>query len=460
MNKRIIVLSIFVFAFLNFGINKIEAATDAALFFDQTSVSVSADQKFTLVAKVNPGTNEVGAVELDINFDKNILRLDSIEKSDSFNMILSGPKADNEKGTGFIDVGLLSSPATYITTTSDVAVFAFTALASTKNSLISFANTSNVSSHGEFVLASKTGAQVKINSINSGDSVSPVISEFSIPAESSSLKVPISAFIASDNNRVVGYMITESADTPLAGDLDWMKNAPTEYVFSTGGSKTLYAWTKDEAGNISDGFSKDIKITAEKETIQESEVVISNGVPFGKLSSDTTGTNLSVITDKEAVCRFSTNVDISYDLMSETFSSTGETVHSSPVDGLFSGEKYKYYVKCKDSAGNINAKDYIISFSVKNKDLPKNEEVKIQRKIINSQSKISRGQVLVQKGKRFSLNGDVLLYFSKDGEGYGTSSSGKFIVSYRVDKPSGKYNWYALDVKTGKKSNINSYMIK
>ena len=52
--------------------------------------------------------------------------------------------------------------------------------------------------------------------------------------------------------------------------------------------------------------------------------------------------------------------------MPNTFSNTGTITHQTLVAGLANGNTYNYYVRCKDSAGNVNSSDYTISFSVAN----------------------------------------------------------------------------------------------
>ena len=74
--------------------------------------------------------------------------------------------------------------------------------------------------------------------------------------------------------------------------------------------------------------------------------------------------------------------------------------------------------------------------------------------------------IFTQRGKKFSKNNYVLLYFSKPGGGYyapsriRTSASGAFAISSRITKPVGKYSWYALDVATGKKSKTKTYKVR
>lgn len=466
MVKRLIIKSLSLIVIANFllaiGANDSRAALDATLLFNQSSVSVTTGQTVTLIARVNPGTNEVGAVELDVTFNQAVLRLDSITRSDAFNMTLGGPTMNNTNGTGAIDVGLLTNPATYVTATSDVATFVFTALATATNSPVAFAGTSNASAHGEYVVATRTGAQVTVTSSGGGDSTAPTVTAFVIPATATSLTVPITTFTATDGTGVTGYRITESSSAPSSG---WSSSAPTSYTFSSAGSKTLYAWARDAAGNVSTSLNDTVVITLPEEPAPAPEVIISNGVPTGKLPKDTTSVTLSVITDKNATCKFSEDDGFSFDESGITFTTTGETTHYYTVDGVREGRGYEYYVKCRDGEGVTNSGDYKISFSIKEKSSSKEEE-KTKRKISNSKSKISRGETLVQSGKRFTKNSEVLLYFSKPGGGYysptkiKTSSTGKFQVSYRVNKPAGKYSWYAVDSSTGRKSKVKNYTVK
>lgn len=94
----------------------------------------------------------------------------------------------------------------------------------------------------------------------SDDDTAPVVTAFVIPSTSDSLAIPITTFTATDNVAVTKYKITESATPPLAGALGWTTTAPTTYTFTTDGNKTLYAWAKDAAGNISDSLNDSVVV--------------------------------------------------------------------------------------------------------------------------------------------------------------------------------------------------------
>ena len=117
-----------------------------------------------------------------------------------------------------------------------------------------------------------------VNPPPSADTTLPVVTAFVIPSTSTSLTIPITTFTATDNVGVVGYKITEIAMKPSidpntvnvasvynANQLlssGWTASAPTTYTFGSIGSKTLYAWAIDSAGNVSNSVSRSITVTS------------------------------------------------------------------------------------------------------------------------------------------------------------------------------------------------------
>lgn len=85
--------------------------------------------------------------------------------------------------------------------------------------------------------------------------------------------------------------------------------------------------------------------------------------PSGELSRGTTQTTISLTTDENATCRYSTSGSADFASMT-LFSTTGSTTHSSLVTGLVNGGTYRYYVRCEDTASNTNSDTVSISFSV------------------------------------------------------------------------------------------------
>jgi Domain of unknown function (DUF4082) len=93
------------------------------------------------------------------------------------------------------------------------------------------------------------------------DTLAPTVTAFAIPSTSSSLTVPITTFTATDNVSVTGYLVTESSSSPTPTASGWTTTVPGSYNFTSAGSKTLYAWAKDGAGNVSASKSANVTIT-------------------------------------------------------------------------------------------------------------------------------------------------------------------------------------------------------
>jgi hypothetical protein len=84
--------------------------------------------------------------------------------------------------------------------------------------------------------------------------------------------------------------------------------------------------------------------------------------PSGQLAEGTTQTTLSVTTNENATCAWATTAGQAFASMT-TFNTTGGTSHSTTLTGLTDGSSYTFYVRCKDTFGNISG-DMAVSFSV------------------------------------------------------------------------------------------------
>ena len=93
------------------------------------------------------------------------------------------------------------------------------------------------------------------------DTMAPVVSTVTTPTTSIKYTVPITTIIATDNVAVTGYLLTETSATPSAQITGWNSTPPLTYIFTSAGTKVLYAWAKDAAGNISAPKSVVINIT-------------------------------------------------------------------------------------------------------------------------------------------------------------------------------------------------------
>ncbi|HIJ88619.1 MAG TPA: hypothetical protein HPP97_13230 [Desulfuromonadales bacterium] len=93
------------------------------------------------------------------------------------------------------------------------------------------------------------------------DTIAPVVGAFSLPATSASLTVTVSAFTATDNVAVTGYLITTSSTAPAASAAGWTASAPAT-VTAVAGANTFYAWARDAAGNVSLSKIASVTITS------------------------------------------------------------------------------------------------------------------------------------------------------------------------------------------------------
>jgi hypothetical protein len=91
--------------------------------------------------------------------------------------------------------------------------------------------------------------------MESSDNYPPSVPVFTAPTITSSLSIGISDYTATDDIGVTGYMVTESATPPVAGDSGWLGSAPSTYVVTSCGIHSLYAWAKDATGNVSPALS-------------------------------------------------------------------------------------------------------------------------------------------------------------------------------------------------------------
>ena len=91
--------------------------------------------------------------------------------------------------------------------------------------------------------------------------------------------------------------------------------------------------------------------------------VLSGGAPTGTLAAGTTQVTLQATTDEAATCRYSTTAGTAYAAMTNTFTTTGATTHSTSVTGLQAGPS-TFNVRCIDAAGNADTTDYAITFTI------------------------------------------------------------------------------------------------
>lgn len=177
-------------------------------------------------------------------------------------------------------------------------------------------------------------------SSNPGDTTAPVVTSFALPATSNSLTVSVSSYTASDAVGVTGYLLTETAGTPAASASGWTSSVPTNYAFASIGSRTLYAWAKDSAGNVS--LSRNASVT-----ITDTQPPVITSVAS---STSLTTATVTWTTDESSTSTVEYGTSLSYG--STSSSSLSVSTHSMNLTGLTANTLYHFRVSSADGYGN------------------------------------------------------------------------------------------------------------
>ena len=208
------------------------------------------------------------------------------------------------------------------------------------------------------------------SSSTGGDTTAPMVTEFTIPATSDSLTVPITSFTATDDVGVTGYLVNESSTIPSATAGGWSATAQTSYTFSTAGSKTLYAWAKDVTGNVSAARSASVTITLSDATAPivtavlppDNALAVSTGTSLNVVFSE--AMNASTVNGTTFQLRDSANVTLAATVAYDSQKNTATLTPNNPIPVSTS---YTAVIKggssgVKDVAGNPLASDYTWGF--------------------------------------------------------------------------------------------------
>lgn len=130
---------------------RLMAAADSSLYFNPAQFSYGAGENFSIKATIDPGANQVTAVELHLKFDGSKARLDSIDTSASaFSVILQAANIDNSSGIASVILGIPSStPLVPVSSIAEVATFNFRSLGQVLPSNITFTGASQAAASGE-----------------------------------------------------------------------------------------------------------------------------------------------------------------------------------------------------------------------------------------------------------------------------------------------------------------------
>lgn len=131
------------------------------------------------------------------------------------------------------------------------------------------------------------------------------------------------------------------------------------------GSYDIDIKSYDEIGTLIGGIKTMISIVNPVVVNTHMPRMRSNGVPDGTLVGGTTQTIMSLITNFDASCKYSTASNTPYNLMEESFNTSDTFFHSVMLNDLVSGGFYVFYVRCDDvDEDYTDNTDFIISFNI------------------------------------------------------------------------------------------------
>jgi hypothetical protein len=217
----------------------------------------------------------------------------------------------------------------------------------------SFTAIANLDSDGDgFTNIQEINAQTLPGSASSkpaSDTTPPTMTAFSIPATSTSLTVPITTLTATDDTGVTGYLVNESSAKPASGASGWAASKPANYIFGSEGSKTLYAWAKDAAGNVSNSLSASTTITLAPPPDTTAPTMTAFSIPSTSTSLTVPITTLTA-TDAVGVTGYLVN-----ESSTKPASGASGWAASKPASYTFGSEGSKtLYAWAKDGAGNVS----------------------------------------------------------------------------------------------------------
>ena len=181
------------------------------------------------------------------------------------------------------------------------------------------------------------------------DTTAPSVTVFAIPSASNSLTVAITSLTAMDNVGVTGYLLTESPTKPSATAAGWASAKPASYPFASAGAKTLYAWARDAAGNVSSSRTGSVTITLPGPSDTAAPTVTAFSIPSSS-SSLTVGIYSFTANDNVAV----TGYLLTESSTQPSASASGWTSATPASYPFASAGAKRLYAWAKDATGNVS----------------------------------------------------------------------------------------------------------
>ncbi|WP_168205818.1 cohesin domain-containing protein [Geobacter sp. FeAm09] len=314
-----------------------------AATLDLGSASGTAGTTVSIPITLTNSGASIAAVGIDIGYDATLL------SSPTAVIGAAGTAAGKSVSTSTPSTGVFRIGVAALNTTAIgdgvVATVSFTISSSAPAGALTLTNTPSASDpSGTDVTI--TGANGTITVSAAPDTTAPTVTAFAVTTPINSLTVPVTSFTATDSVGVTGYLITESSTAPASSATGWTAAAPSSYTAASSGSKTLYAWAKDAAGNVSASRSATVLIDTTAPTVSA-------------FTMPSTATTLAV-----AVSSFSATdtggSGVAGYLITESATAPAASASgwSSSIPTSFtatSGGSKTFYAWAKDAAGNVSA---------------------------------------------------------------------------------------------------------
>lgn len=186
------------------------------------------------------------------------------------------------------------------------------------------------------------------------DTQKPTVDSFTIPDTSLSSTISITAFTASDNVGVTGYCVVEANDDSLCNNI-WSGTAPVSHTFTGlpegNNDKTLYAFARDAAQNVSTARTANVKVTIDTTKPVLTVSALPSGSYTNNKSFSLSGTAIDATSGLQSVTINGVAVDV--DPVSNSFG-TSVTLGSS---------NNTVTVLATDKAGNVAKDERLIHYS-------------------------------------------------------------------------------------------------
>jgi len=143
--------------------SKSGAANPVSVYFETESVNVNKNSDFSVKIKIDPQSEKITGIELNLGFDKNKISLQGLDKSSAFPYVLQQASINNNNGTATIVVGVAVPPANPASGISDVIILRGKSKEVLGQGILRVEQTSKAAASGQSVNVIKSYGSMTVN---------------------------------------------------------------------------------------------------------------------------------------------------------------------------------------------------------------------------------------------------------------------------------------------------------